>query len=352
MTSVAAAPPREHSLLALVRPVSSRKLLLILTILSGLVAQAGTVASLAAGAWLVGEAVTHAEPDALTSGLWALGLSVLMAAAARWWQAYASHDFAFALIETLQVGIYEGLERAAPTYVLGRRTGELASVATADAELMENFDAHMVGDYVGAIVVPIGALIGLACVDWLLALALLPFVPLLASVPLWLARRADAQGQKLTAALGLLNADVVELAIFGHGPSYLRRLMVRARAVASAQYRYGSRAGLEQAVIDGLLALAVLTTALVGVWLLTEGGLEPALFPLVIVLAGGALVPVIEVTRTARRLGEIKAGAARIFTIFNQNRRSPTAVTPLGRPTIRSASSMCASAMAASGLRC
>jgi ATP-binding cassette, subfamily C, bacterial CydC len=159
----------------------------------------------------------------------------------------------------------------------------------------------------------------------LVALALLLFVPLLASVPLWLARRADAQGQKVMAALGLLNADVVEaiqgqreLAIFGHGPSYLRRLTVRARAVATEQYRYGSRAGLEQGTIDGLLALAVLTAALVGVWLLSQGRLEPALFPLVIVLAGGALVPVIEVTQTARKLGEIKAGAARIFTIFNQ----------------------------------
>ena len=316
---------REHNLLALVRPVSSRKLLLLFTILSGLVAQAGTVASLAAGAWLVGEAVTHAEPAALTPGIWVLGLTVLAAAAARWWQAYVSHDFAFALIETLQVGIYDGLERAAPSYVLGRRTGDLASIATADAELMENFYAHMLGDYVGAIVVPVGALIGLACIDWLVALALLPFVPLLASVPLWLGRRADAQGRKLAATLGLLNAEVVEgiqgqreLAIFGHGPAYLQRLMERARAVAVEQYRYGSRAGLEQAVIDGLLALAVLTTALVGIWLLTESRLEPALFPLVVVLAGGTLTPVIDVSQTARRLGELKAGAARIFAIFDQ----------------------------------
>lgn len=305
--------------------VSSRKALLLFTILSGLVAQAGTVASLAAGAWLVGAAVTGAEAAALTPGLWALGVSVLLAAAARWWQAAVSHDFAFALIETLQVGIYDGLERAAPAYVLGRRTGELASVATADAELMENFYAHMLGDYVSATLVPVGALIALAFVHWLAALALLPFVPLLASVPLWLARRADAQGQRLAEALGALNADVVEgiqgqreLAIFGYGPAYLGRLMARAQAVATEQYRFGSRAGLEQAMIDGLLALAVLTATLVGVLLLIEGQLAPALFPLVIVLSGGALVPMVEVTQTARKLGELRAGAARILTIFHQ----------------------------------
>jgi ATP-binding cassette subfamily C protein CydCD len=352
MTGIALEPPRAASdpterrsgLLALVPLVSARKALLFFTVLAGLVAQAGTVASLAAGAWLVGQAVTAATPAALTPGFWVLGLAVLAAAAARWWQAHVSHDFAFALIETLQVGIYDGLERAAPAYVLGRRTGELASVATADAELMENFYAHMLGDYVGAVVVPVGALIALAFVHWLVALALLPFVPLLASVPLWLARRADAQGRRLAAALGLLNAEVVEgiqgqreLAVFGQGPAFLRRLMARGRDVATEQYRYGSRAGLEQAAIDGLLALAVLTAALVGVWLLAEGRLALALFPLVIVLAGGALMPVIEVTQTARKLGELKAGAARILTIFHQKPQ----VADFGRaaqpadPTIR-----------------
>jgi ATP-binding cassette, subfamily C, bacterial CydC len=264
-------------------------------------------------------------PSGMILGFALLAIAVVVAAAARWWQAYVSHDLAFALIETLQVGIYDGLERAAPAYVLGRRTGELASVATADAELMEFFYAHMLGDYVGAAVVPVGALIALGFVHWLVALALVPYLPLLASVPLWLARRADAQGRRLAAALGVLNADVVEgiqglreLAIFGHGPAYLKRLMMRAGDVGKEQYRYGSRSGLEHAVIDGLLALAVLTAALVGLFLLSRGNLDPALFPLVIVLSGGALVPVSEVTQTARKLGELRAGAVRILTIFHQ----------------------------------
>jgi ATP-binding cassette, subfamily C, bacterial CydC len=321
----ARAGERTPGLLGLIPLVSSRKLVLYLTILSGLLAQAGTVASLATGAWLVGEAVTHVPVAGLVPGFAMLAIAVAIAAGARWWHAYVSHDLAFALIETLQVGIYDGLERAAPAYVLGRRTGELASVATADAELMEFFYAHMLGDYVGAVAVPVGALIGLAFVHWLVALALLPFLPLLASVPLWLARRADAQGRRLAAALGLLNADVVEgiqglreLAIFGHGPAYLKRLRARAGDVGTEQYRYGSRSGLEQAVIDGLLALAVLTAALVGVLLLNHGLLDLALYPLMIVLSGGALVPVSEVTQTARKLGELRASAARVLTIFHQ----------------------------------
>ena len=332
MTAEAIDTPRANAtarnqtgLLGLIPLVSSRKLLMMLTVLSGILTQAGTVTSLAIGAWLVGKAVTGAAPATLIPGFWLLGLFVLITSAARWWQAQVSHDLAFALIETLQVGIYDGLERAAPGYVLGQRTGELASVATSDAELMEFFYAHTLGDYVGAVVVPLGALIALAVIHPLVALALLPFLPLLASVPFWLAQRAGEQGRALLGALGALNADVVEgiqgqreLAIFGYGRTFLQRLAQRTRAVAIEQRRYGSRAGLEQAAIDVLLALAVLTAAILGMTLVAKGSLALSLFPMVIVLAGAALGPVTEVTQTARKLGELRAGAVRILTIFHQ----------------------------------
>ncbi|MBS0220172.1 MAG: ABC transporter ATP-binding protein [Proteobacteria bacterium] len=324
-TASRANPRSSTGLIGLIGLVRSRRALLALTILSGILAQAGAVASLATGAWLVGRAVTGAPPTALVPGFWLLGIVVIVGATARWGQAYISHDFAFALIETLQVGIYDGLERAAPGYILGRRTGELASVATTDAELMEFFYAHTLADYVGAAIVPLAALIVLYLIHPLVALALLPFLALVASVPFWLARRAGEQGKAVMEKLGLLNAETVEmiqglreLAIFNRAGDFLARLMAQTRALSTAQKRYGSRAGLELAAIDILIALAMLAAALVGIFLISRDSLDPALFPLVVVLAGGALAPVVEVTQTARKLGELRAGAARILTIFHQ----------------------------------
>jgi ATP-binding cassette subfamily C protein CydCD len=323
--AVRAAPQRSPGLWGLIPLVAARKILLATTVLSGIVAQAGTVASLAAGAWLVGDAISGTAPSALVPSMLLLAVLVAATAAARWWQMYMSHDLAFAMIEILQVGIYDGLERAAPGYILGRRTGELAGVATADAELMEFFYAHTLGDYFGAAVVPVGALIALYFVHPLVALVLLPFLPLLASVPFWLARRAGEQGHALLSALGALNADVVEglqgqreLAIFGHGPAYLKRLAKGTKAVAAEQFRYGSRSGLEQAAIDVLMALAVLAVALLGIVLVSRGDVVPSQFPLTLVLAGASLGPITEVTQTARKLGQLRAGAARILTIFHQ----------------------------------
>jgi ATP-binding cassette subfamily C protein CydCD len=325
MSDIAIRPARAAGLLGLIPLLRSRRAVFVATIAAGITAQAGTLASAAIGAWLAGQAVTGAAPESLVPGFWLLGAAVVAAAAARWWQAQVSHDLAFALIETLQVGIYDGLERAAPGYVLGRRTGELAAVATGDAELMEFFYAHTVADYVGAVVVPLAALVALFLVHPLAAAALLPFLPLVASVPFWLARRAGAQGAQVMESLGRLNAETVdliqgqrELAAFGRAKDALARLMARTRALAAAQRRYGSRAGLEIAAIDLLTALAVLAAALVGMGLVSDGRLDGALFPLVVVLGGAALAPVVEVTQTARRLGELRAGAARILAIFHQ----------------------------------
>ncbi|MCG8511912.1 MAG: ABC transporter ATP-binding protein/permease, partial [Rhodospirillales bacterium] len=277
------------------------------------------------GAWLVGQSVTGAAPESLASGFWLLGLFAVIAASAKWWQAHISHDFAFALIETLQVGIYDGLERAAPGYVLGQRTGELASIATSDAELMEMFYAHTLADYVGATIVPLAALAVLFLIHPYAAMALLPFILLVASVPFWLARRAEQQGRVVMEKLGTLNAETVEmiqgqrdLTIFGRGADFLERLLSRTEALATAQRRYGLRSGLEHAAIDSLMALAVLTAAIVGYLLLSDNALDRSFFPLVIVLTGAALVPVIEVTQTARNLGELRAGAARILAIFHR----------------------------------
>ncbi|MGD9610391.1 MAG: ABC transporter ATP-binding protein [Desulfovibrionaceae bacterium] len=312
-------------ILGLIPLVKSRWGLLAWTILSGICSQAGVLASFAIGAWLVGRAATGTAPADLVPGFGLLGLVVLIAAGARLWQAYVSHDFAFSLIETLQVGIYDGLERSAPRYVLGKRTGELASVATADAELMEHFYAHTLADYVGAIVVPLGALAVLAILHPVAALTVLPFLLLVASVPFWLARRAGEQGRIVMDRLGRLNADTVEtiqslreLAIFGREADFLGRLRERTRLLAVAQRRYGIRAGLEHAAIDLFVAGAMLAAAIVGLWLLHKGELQMASYPLMLVLSGAALTPIVEVTQTARKLGELRAGARRILTIFAQ----------------------------------
>jgi ATP-binding cassette, subfamily C, bacterial CydC len=327
VTEIASSPsPGASGLFGLLPLIKGdRRVKLLLTLCSGILAQGGTLATMATLAFIAGRAIGGGAPESLVPAFILLSIVVPVAAGGRWWQAHISHDFAFALIGDLQLGIYDGLERAAPAAIPGKQTGELASIATGDAELMEMFYAHTLADYVGAVIVPLAALVGLAFIHPLAALTLAPFLLLVASVPAWLSRRAGRQGEKVLGELGQLNAETVEfiqgqreLALFGRSLDALAKLMARTATLGAAQRRYGSRAGLEYAAIDVLTALAVLAAFLVGLFLVERGELSLALLPLVIILSGGALTPIAEVTQTARKLGELKAGARRILDIFHQ----------------------------------
>ncbi|WP_119390718.1 ABC transporter ATP-binding protein [Taklimakanibacter lacteus] len=331
----------QTGILGLIPLLKSHRTLLILTVALCVLAQAATVASLVVGARLAGLALTGGQ---LLPTTVILSATVVVTAAARWLHMYVAHDMAYALVETLQLGVFDGLERAAPAEILGRRSGELASIAATDASLAELFYAHMLGDYVSAIVVPLGALVCLAFVHWAAALALLPFLPLLASIPLWLGRRADAQGRLVSEAIGTLNGDVVEtiqglreLVIFGQVRSRLQRLMAQAGLVAHAQRRYGTRSGLEHAANDFLLAGAVLVTISVGVLLVKAGHISIDLLPMIIVLPAAAMLPIAEVTRNARNLGEVRAAATRVLAIFHQKSRvrDEGQAEPMGGSEIR-----------------
>ncbi|KFG97565.1 ABC transporter [Burkholderia paludis] len=326
----AAAPrddaPRTRSGWAdLMRLAGGQERLMVLTIVATVLAQGGMVATLATCAWLVGVAVTGGAVAQWQPGLWVLAAAVVAGAGGRWWQAHVSHEFAFALIETMQIGIYDGLDRAAPGSVAGRRTGELAATATRDAQAMEHFFAHTLADAIAAGVVPLLALVVLAFVQPWLTLALLPFLPLLASVPFWLGDRAHRQGRKLAEAAARLDADVIEgiqgrkeIALFGQAGAWLDRVASRVAEMENEQRRYGVRAGLEQAAIELLQACALLAALLAGAVLVQNGLLAGALLPCAVVLVGAALIPLAEVAQAARKLGELKAGAERILAIQRQ----------------------------------
>lgn len=311
---------------ALVQLARTQGRLLGLTLCASVLSQAGIIGSLALGAWLTGLACAGQAPD--PAWLAALAATVLAGALARWWQADVSHRLAFALIETLQVGIYAGLERAAP--LPGTRSGDLASIATQDAQTMEHFFAHFLGDLLAAVLLPLFALVLLAWIDPLLALAWLPLLPLLASVPLWLGWRAEVQGRQLMAVQSRLNADVAEglqgrkeFAVFGQEDRWLHKLAANMQGLQTAQRKYAARAGLEQAAIELLQAGAVVLVALAAGHLVLDLAVPPALLPLVLVLAATAAVPLAELAQSARKLGELKAAAQRILHVLQLPERIP-----------------------------
>lgn len=311
------------SLLALLPVLNGHLGLLTLTIGIGIAARAGLLAVMALAAWIVGLALSGTPTDALIIPLTSLALLVAATAGFHWGQAHVSHHLAFVVIERLQLGLFDGAARGSNGLGLSDHSGALTAVATNDTELMEHFFAHTLADYVGALLIPLVALTGLAQMHPLCALIVLPFVGVVAGFPFLLQGTAYRQGKTIRHTLERLNTEMLDtiqghrdITVFGRSMDILDRLITRTKFLCAVQKRYAMRAGLEQALIDAAGAAAVLSSAAVGVHLMATGELNHDHLPLVLVLAIGALAPVSEISRTARKLGELRAAASRILAIL------------------------------------
>lgn len=299
--------------------------LFALTVLAGVAHHGAMIASGAVGAALVGTALSGAPRDALMPFVWGLGGLVLLRGAGQFVHMWICHDLAYRILADMRGHFYWAIERLAPGYLLQRRSGDLAVAAMADIEQLEWFYAHTIADIVIAALVTLGTLIGLALIHPLLALALLPSLALILTVPFWLQRRAETQGTALRTRLGDVNAEIVdsvqglrEVVIFGRGPEQTVRLAQHNRALFDVEVAYGKRAGLEAAVSGMIVALGMLSVLVVTAILTAQGLVAPALFPVAIILAATLFTPVVNVVEMGSQFGVIGAAAGRLFHVLQQ----------------------------------
>ena len=295
-----------------------------ITVLTGILNHAFMIAAAGIGAFMVGRVATGAEVEDLYFSAFALGGVVAGRAVAAWAEMWLAHDLAYRILAELRSWLYQALDRLAPGYLLERRSGDLSAAAMADVDAIEWFYAHTVGTFIVSVVVPVGALITLAAMHWLLPLALLPATLAVATVPFWLRRRAAAQGRTLRENLGSLNSDVVdgvqglrEVVAFGQGQSFLQKLLRSSRSLVSAQVAHGRRAGVEKAVTAVLITLGMVSIVVAAAYLVSSGSLSPALYPVAIILAIFIFGPITNITGVAENLGVVFAAADRVFAILN-----------------------------------
>ncbi len=295
-----------------------------ITVIMGILNHGFMIAAAGIGAFMVGRVATGAAADALYLSAFLLGGVVVGRAVSAWAEMWLAHDLAYRILAELRIWLYQALERLAPGYLLDRRSGDLSTAAMADVDIIEWFYAHTVGTFIVAIIVPLGALLTLAAMHWLLPLVLLPATLAVATVPFWMRKRAATQGRRLRESLGSLNAEVVdgvqglrEVVAFGQGRRFLEGLFKSSRSLVSAQVSHGRRAGGEQAVTSVLITLGMVSIVITAAYLVSSGSLSPALYPVTIILAIFIFGPVTNITSIAESLGVVFAAADRVFAVLN-----------------------------------
>ena len=306
-------------LLALVRPFALKTTLAFST---GVLYQAALISVGVSSALVVGQVIRHAE---IFWSVLFLGFAVLATSLLSWVETWIAHDLAYQLLAEMRIDMYETLDPLAPGYLLRRRSGDLVSIISSDVETVEVFFAHTIAPAFVAVLVPGVVLLSLGWIGLPLAIALLPFLVLVAVSPLFFQERSGLLGARVRETMGQLNARLVdgiqglrELVGFGYEKRFTADLSRSSWDVATAQVRFqteqAGQASLNEA-LTGIGALAVLVT---GVWLVSRGEMARALLPLASVLAMAAFGPVSEITRTFKELMETLASARRIFAIKDE----------------------------------
>ena len=269
---------------------------------------------------LVVRAVSRGESTA------ALIVALLIVAPAagvlHWIESWLAHDMAYRLLADMRMRFFRKLVALGPAYLSSRRTGDLLGVATHDIELIEYFFAHTITPGLVAVLVPAVVLVTLAVFGWPMALAVLPFLAYAGLSPVLGRARIDRLSERAREASGELNAHAVdsvqglaEIVAFQEEARRGAALAARARAYADARLPFLADLARQSALQDVATGLGGLAVTVVGGWLVAAERLEPAMLPLLTLLAMSAFVPVWEIAQVGRQLADTLASTRRVHVV-------------------------------------
>ncbi len=299
--------------------VGSERLRLTLTFIFG-VSRVVSFIGVGVLSALVVARIANSEP---WSGLlvW-LAITAPLAGVLHWLESWFAHDMAFRLLARMRVSLFDKIDSLAPAYLLRRRTGDLSAMATQDIETIESFYAHTVAPAFVAVLTPAVVIGVLVWFGWPMAVALVPFLAIVAFSPVMLRGRLDRLGSQAREALGELNAFTAD-SIQGLGEILAFRQIGERRGsfvtIASAVYQarlpFFRDLTVQMAILEVATGLGGLAIIVTGAAMVSSGTLDGSLLPFFTLLAMASFLPVSEIAHVGRQLADTLGAARRLYAV-------------------------------------
>lgn len=281
---------------------------------------------------LIGVGVTSAlavaavkQGDSFTPYLVALAIVAPLSGVLHWLESWTAHDMAFRMLSEMRIALFDKLERSAPAYLVRRRTGDMVGMATHDVELVEYFFAHTVAPSIVAVLIPTVVVCTLLWFGWPMALALVPFLAVVAISPFLVRRRIDELGTRAREAFGDLNAHAVDTVqglseILAYQQTELRAVEFVKRIERHTALRLPFYADLSKqtAILEIITGLGGLVVVVTGTLLVSSSLLEPAILPMLTLLAMSAFLPVSEISQIGRQLADTLGATRRLHAVHSE----------------------------------
>ena len=268
-------------------------------------------------------AVKQGEP--YTQYLVILAVVAPLAGVLHWLESWLAHDMAFRMLAEMRIALYEKLDRLAPAWFVRRRTGDLVAMATHDVELVEYFFAHTVAPFFVAVLVPAVVIGTLGWFGWPMALALIPFLAAVALSPFLARHRIDVQGSRAREAFGDMNAHAVdtiqglsEILAFQRAGTRAAEFVARIERHTALRLPFFSDLTRQTALLEAVTGLGGLVVVVTGAHLTGTGALEPAILPMLTLLAMSAFLPVSEIAHIGRQLADTLGATRRLHAVHNE----------------------------------
>lgn len=290
---------------------------LLPSVLFGALSGGSAVVLLACSAWLIARAAE--QPPVLYLSLAIVGVRAfaLGRAVFRYLERLSGHDAAFRQLAAIRSGIFERMLPVAPDGIAALRRGELLSRFVGDVDELQNVPLRAVQPVVSALVVLLGAVVGVAILAPGSAFALLGCLVLGVGATLLVQRAVAARAEARLAPLrGELQAAVVDqvqslemLVAFDAAAAGRARIDALGERLARLTRASASAAGAAAAIMSAIGGIAVASAVVTAQPLLADGRIDGPTFavlclvPLAIAEVAAAIPP----AASAWRLGRVSA---------------------------------------------
>jgi ATP-binding cassette subfamily C protein CydC len=309
--------------LRLLRFLSPFRWHVTLAILLGCVMIASNIGLLGMAAYLIAAAALGPLIVMLTLPTYIVRLMGVTRAVSRYGERLQTHNVTFHLLARLRTWVYSRLEPLAPAHLLTYRSGDLLTRLVADVEELQNVYLRVVSPIITAVIICLLTFGLFSIFSTMLAWVALTFLVITGfGVPLLAGALASGLGKRqlgLRAELKVQMVDgiqgVQDLLAYGRAGDQRQKIVALDKELKRVQQRLAYISGLQQALNDALMNLALWAILILAIPLVTTrfiNGVYLGFLTLVILASFEAVQPL---AQTFQFLGHSLAAGERLFRI-------------------------------------
>jgi ATP-binding cassette subfamily C protein CydC len=324
-------------LLGFMRPYWWR---VLLGVLLGVATVASNVGLLATAAYVISAAAVVPFLAMLTVPVYLVRLFSVSRAASRYAERLVSHDVTFRLLAELRTRFFIRLAPLSPARLMKYRSGDLLSRIVKDVEELQNVYLRSFSPVAVALAVCAFASLVLFTFDATMAFVALGFLAATGvGVPILVRALSKGLGRRQLRLRAELDARIVEdvqgvqdILAFGREGSERREISATSRKLDRVQRRMALVTGLQNALNDLMMNLALVAVLIVAIPLVAAGEMDGVFLAFIALVVLGSFEAVAPLGAAFQVLGRSVGAGERLFEISDSEPQVTDPTEPLSLP--------------------